>query len=126
VDSRTHRLAATGYSTIFQVELYTNLVCLVDIQLVFLGIYQTDTGGKLGRYILVLLFWRKPFFPQKGGHGPLFEEPSHHFEGKKGFLPTLKKFPPNSLVPKIPTRIPTDQYQYLFIGEFLIFRKLVP
>ncbi len=28
----------------------------VGIRLVFLGFYQTDTGGKLGRYILVLLF----------------------------------------------------------------------
>jgi hypothetical protein len=35
------------------IELYTNLVFLVGIWLVFLDIYQTDTGGKLGRYILV-------------------------------------------------------------------------
>jgi len=31
------------------VELYTDLVFLVGIWLVFLGIYQTDTGGKLGQ-----------------------------------------------------------------------------
>ena len=35
-------------------ELYTASVFLVGIWLVFLGIYQTDTGGKLGRYLSVL------------------------------------------------------------------------
>ncbi len=48
--------------------------------LVFLGIYHTDTEGNLGRYILLSLFWREPFFPQKGGTGPLFE-------GKRGHQP---------------------------------------
>ncbi len=38
---------------LYFLELYTDLVFLVGIRLVFLGIYQTDTGGKLGRYILV-------------------------------------------------------------------------
>jgi hypothetical protein len=35
-------------------ELYTDLVFSVGIRLVFLGIYLTDTGGKLGRYLSVL------------------------------------------------------------------------
>jgi hypothetical protein len=35
-------------------ELYTDLVFLVSIRLVFLGTYQTDTGGKLGRYISIV------------------------------------------------------------------------
>ncbi len=35
-------------------ELYTNLVFLAGIWLVFLGIFRTDTGGKLGWYLLVL------------------------------------------------------------------------
>ena len=95
-----------------KLELYTNLVFLVGIRLVFLGIYQTDTGGKLGRYISVYFFGGNPFCPRKGGHGPLFEGPSPHFEEKKGFPPNLKEFPPNSLVLKIPTEIPTDQHQY--------------
>jgi hypothetical protein len=46
-----------------QIELYTDLVFLVGIRLVFLGIYQTNTGGKLGRYILYYFFGRNPFFP---------------------------------------------------------------
>jgi hypothetical protein len=44
------------------VNLETDSVLLVGIRLVFLGIYQTDTRGKLGRYISVLLFWREPLF----------------------------------------------------------------
>jgi hypothetical protein len=55
-----------------RIELYTDLVFLVGIWLVFLGIYQTGTGGKFGGYILVLFFGGNPFFPQKGGHGPHF------------------------------------------------------
>jgi hypothetical protein len=54
------------------VELLTDLVFLVGIWLVFLGFYQTDTRGKLGRYILVLLFWREPLFSLKGGSLPPF------------------------------------------------------
>jgi hypothetical protein len=38
--------------------MYTDLVFLVGIWLVFLGIYRTNTKGKLGRYISVLFFWR--------------------------------------------------------------------
>ncbi len=70
-------------------ELYTDLVFLVGIRLVFLGIYWIDTGGKLGRYILVLFFGENPFFPRKGGHGPLFEGPSPHFEEKRASRQTL-------------------------------------
>jgi hypothetical protein len=52
----------------------TDSVFLVGIWLVFLGtsIYRTDTGGKLGRYISVLFFWREPFFPSNGGSWPPF------------------------------------------------------
>ncbi len=55
-----------------KLELYTNLVFLVGIRLVFLGIYQTDTGGKLGRYISVYFFWREPLFFSKRGSWPPF------------------------------------------------------
>jgi hypothetical protein len=34
--------------------LYTDLLFSVGIWLVFLDIYQTNTGGKLSRYLLVL------------------------------------------------------------------------
>jgi hypothetical protein len=47
---------------LIKLELYTNSVFLVGIQLVFLGIYQTDTRGKRGWYISVLYFWREPLF----------------------------------------------------------------
>ena len=56
----------------YGLELYTDLVFSVGIQLVFLGIYQTDTAGKLGQYILVLLFWQEPLFSSKGGSLPPF------------------------------------------------------
>jgi hypothetical protein len=71
-------------------ELYIDLVFWVGVRLVFLGFYRTDTGGKLGRYIWVLFFWREPIFPQKGCHGPLFEGPSPHFEEKRVSRQTLK------------------------------------
>jgi hypothetical protein len=38
-----------------EIELYTDRVFLVGIRLVFLGNYRTDTGGKLGRYVLSVL-----------------------------------------------------------------------
>ncbi len=74
------------------VELYTDSVFLVGIWLVFFGIYQTDTGGKLGRYISVFLFWREPlFFLERGVMAPFLRGPA----------PILRKigFPakPNSL-----------------------------
>jgi hypothetical protein len=52
--------------------LGTVLVFLVGIRLVFLGFYQTDTGGKLGWYIPVLLFWWEPLFSLKEGSWPPF------------------------------------------------------
>ncbi len=98
--------------TRFFVELGTDLVFSVGIRLVFLGFYQTNTGEKLGRYISVLLSWREPLFSSKGGSRPPFWGAQPPFWGKKGFLPNLQEFPPNSLVLKIPTEIPTDQHQY--------------
>ncbi len=76
---------------------------LVGISWYLLNQYRRKT-----RYISVLFFGGKHFFPQKGGHGPLFEGPSPHFEGKNGFPPNLKEFPPISLVLKILTKTPTD------------------
>ncbi len=60
------------YTTLFFIELYTNSVFSDSIWWVFLCIYRTDTGGKLGQYILVYYFGRNPFFPWRGSHGPLF------------------------------------------------------
>ncbi len=97
----------------FSLELYTNSVFSVSIRLIFLGFYRTITGGKLGRYISVLFFWREPLFSSKGGSCPPFWGAKPPFWGKKGFPPNLKEFPPNSLVLKIPTKIPTGQYHYM-------------
>jgi hypothetical protein len=43
-------LSATALALL---ELYTDSVFSVGIRSVFLGIYHTDTEGKLGRYISV-------------------------------------------------------------------------
>ena len=51
---RTHTKMALS------LELYTDSVFLVGIQLVFLGILSTDTEGKLGWYISVLKKWQEP------------------------------------------------------------------
>jgi hypothetical protein len=54
--------------------LYTESVFSGRYRSVFLGIYHIDTEGNLGRYISVDFFGGKPYFPQKGGNGPLLEE----------------------------------------------------
>ncbi len=77
-----------------KLELYTDLVFLVG-KPVGNSWYlpnQSDTGGKLGRYIWVLFFWGEPLFSSKGGSWPPFwgvQPPS--FWGKKGFPPNLKQ-----------------------------------
>ena len=60
------------YKSPKNVELYIELVFSGRYQLVFLGIYHTDTKENLGRYILVSFFWREPLFPSKRGHWPPF------------------------------------------------------
>jgi hypothetical protein len=58
-----------GFFRMSWVELYTKLVFFGWYRSEFLGIYHTDTKGKLGQYQNV---GGNPFFPQKGGNGPLF------------------------------------------------------
>ncbi len=61
----------------FWLGLYTDLVFLVSIWLVFLGIYQTGTGGKLRPYILVLYFLAgTPFFLERGVMAPFLRGPA--------------------------------------------------
>jgi hypothetical protein len=68
-----------------KVELYTDSVFLVGIWLVFLGIYQTNTGGKLGRYISVLFFLAgTPFYLKRGVMAPFLRGPAPILR-KKGF-----------------------------------------
>jgi hypothetical protein len=64
-------VVSTKKNTLLQA--YTNLVFLVGIWLVFLSIYQIDTGGKLGRYVSVLFFWWELLFSSKGGSWPPFQ-----------------------------------------------------
>ncbi len=110
--SSPEHLPSKPTKTVQILESYINLVFLVGIWLVFLSIYQTDTRGKLGRYIWVF-FLQEPLFSSKGGSWPPFWGAQPPFWSKKGFPPNLKEFPPNSLVLKLPTKILTDQYQYM-------------
>jgi hypothetical protein len=64
----------------YRLELYTDSVFSVGIRSVFLGITNTNTEGKFGRYFRYQKFggspsknWREPpFFLRRGGAGPLF------------------------------------------------------
>jgi hypothetical protein len=94
----THVVYVIGYTKCTQTlkiipysRFDTDSVFLVGIWLVFLGIYQTDTGGKHCWYISVLFFWWESLFLAKGGHGPHFEGPSPHFEEKRVSRQTLKR-----------------------------------
>ena len=65
--------------------MHPESVFSVGIRSVFLGIYHTDTEGKLGRYISVLKRGQCPPFSSKGGNGPLFEDnPLWKKGGRKG------------------------------------------
>jgi hypothetical protein len=44
-------------------ELHLDLVFCFGIGRYFPGILPTDTGGKLGWYVLVSYIWREPLFP---------------------------------------------------------------
>jgi hypothetical protein len=50
-------------STWFQLELHPDLVFQFGIGWYFLGIFLTNTGGKLGWYVLVSYIWWEPLFP---------------------------------------------------------------
>ncbi len=62
----------TGQAASIKTRVVIKAVFSGRYQLVFLGIYHTDTKGNLGRYILVSFFWREPIFPLKRGHWPPF------------------------------------------------------
>jgi hypothetical protein len=69
----------------FFLELYFDSVILVGIGQYFLGIYHTDTKGKLGRYTLVLFFWQEPlFFLERVVMAPFLRGPAPILR-KKGF-----------------------------------------
>ncbi len=60
-----HLKTALVINTIHDLELSNDSVFLVGIGWYFLGIYQTNTKGKLGRYILISKIWREPPFSLK-------------------------------------------------------------
>ncbi len=69
-----------------RLELGTDSVFLVGIRLVFLGFYQTNTGGKLGWYIHfgIIILAGTPFFFKRGVTAPFFRGPAPILR-KKGF-----------------------------------------
>jgi hypothetical protein len=87
-------------------ELFTDLVFLVDICWYFLGILLTDTKRKLGWDIMVSRIWQEPPFPsQKGALDP-FWSTQPPFEGKRvswGFFQ-------NKCPQKLQKRIPAESY----------------
>ncbi len=53
-------------------ELYPDSVFLFGIGRCFLGIFPTDTKGKLGRDVLELYIWQEPLFSLQGRLLPPF------------------------------------------------------
>jgi hypothetical protein len=90
---------------------------------VFLGIYHTNTEGKLGQYFLYQnlagapqKICGSPLFPKKGGPRPPFWTLHPTFEEKKEFpLNFSKKEFPRNLKKVFPPKLTV--LQYLFIRE---------
>ncbi len=61
-----------------RLELYPDSVFRYGIGWYFLGIFLTDTEGKLGKDLRYRTFGGNPFFPR---FCPLFDGPSPLFEG---------------------------------------------
>jgi hypothetical protein len=99
------------FCSTFLVELYTDSVFLVCIWLVFLGIYQTNTGGKLCRYISVLFFWREPlFFLERGVMAPFLRGPAPILR-KNGFPAKPQRVPAKFFSAQNTARNTNRQYQ---------------
>jgi len=100
-------------------ELYTESVFFGPYRSVFLGIYHTDTEGKLGQYFRYQKIggspsknWRDPLFPKKGGPRPPLCTLRPPFEEKKEFLRNYskKEFPQN-LKKVFPPKLSVQQYR---------------
>jgi hypothetical protein len=99
--------------------LCTDSVFSVGIRSVFLGITNTNTEGKFGRYFWYQNFggspsknWREPLFPTKGGPRPPFCTFRPPFEEKKEFPRNFskKEFPQN-LKKVFPPKLTVQQYR---------------
>jgi hypothetical protein len=106
----------------FLLELYPDLVFWYGIGWYFLGIFLTDTKGKLGKDLQYLTFGGNPFFPR---FCPLFDGPSPPLEGssrkisQKG-APAKSYSTKNTVhtIPNINQQVPvTYQYRPNCCGE---------
>ncbi len=98
-------MPAEKFSSVTRLELYPDLVFRC-IGWYFLGIFLTDTEGKLGKDLWYRTFGGNPFFPR---FCPLFDGPSPPLEGSSRKI-SQKELPPNLTVQKIPY-IPYRIYQ---------------
>ncbi len=73
-----------GFGVTNLIELYTDSVFLVGIRSAFLGIYQTNTRGKLGQYISFFFLVGTPFFLKRGVMAPFLRGLASILR-KKGF-----------------------------------------
>jgi hypothetical protein len=62
--------------------LYPDLVFWFGIGRYFLGIFHTDTEGKLGKALGILHLAGTPFFPQREASAPFFDGSSPPYERK--------------------------------------------
>jgi hypothetical protein len=83
-------------------ELYTDSVFSVGIRSVFLGIYHTDTEGKLGRYISIQ--------KRGGSNRPKYRKSNKSDTGK---IPIPKKLP-------VPLRYTTLEI-HIFYGKTITY-----
>jgi len=103
-----------------KLELYTESVFFGRYRSVFLGIYHTDTEGKLGQYFPYQKIggsptnnWREPPFSQEGGGlGPLFVHFALLLKKKKNSRGIIQKkeFPQN-LKKGFPPKLTVQQYR---------------
>jgi hypothetical protein len=105
--ARSRTRACFSLLNMILVELYPDLVFWYGIGWYFLGIFLTDTKGKLGKDLWYSTFGGNPFFPR---FCPLFDGPSPPFEGSSCKIsqngsPAKSYSTKNTIhtIPKIPT-----------------------
>jgi hypothetical protein len=95
--------------TAIDLELYPDSVFRYGIGWYFLGIFLTNTEGKLGKGLRYRTFGRNPFFPC---FCPLFDGPSPPFEGSSRKISQngapAKSYSTKNIVHTIPN-IPTGK-----------------
>ncbi len=69
--------------TVSSLELYPNSVYRFGIGRYFLGIFHTDTEGKLGKAFSILHLAGTPFFPQREASAPFLMDQAPLLREKK-------------------------------------------